>query len=161
MYLSGNESNFTRNENVPCLVYVIEWFRKQFGIDKHNLILLTYKNLSCLRCKWNLCESWFIPNCTRKIIWLLVNSNIHASQISALNFNFLTVWNYWRALSQSVCWKWRNEKKNYEIKTGCFSSKSTFVQNFNHICSLFNWKWQRKRQLSILAVFWVLKPTNL
>ena len=64
-------------------IRVITWFRVQFGINKHEQIFQRLQKIARARrasaiCSlWKICECLFIPNCTRKIIWLLVN-NIHA-----------------------------------------------------------------------------------
>ena len=52
----------------------------QFGINKHQQIFLRLQKIARARrasaiCSlWKVCECLFIPNCTRKIIWLLVNN---------------------------------------------------------------------------------------
>ena len=57
-----------------------KWFRVQFGINKHEQIFQRLQKIarahraSAICSLWKICECLFIPNCTRKIIWLLVNN---------------------------------------------------------------------------------------
>ena len=52
----------------------------QFGINKHEQIFQRLQKVARARrasaiCSlWKVCECLFIPNCTRKIVWLLVNN---------------------------------------------------------------------------------------
>ena len=52
----------------------------QFGINKHEQIFQRLQKIargrraSAICSLWKICECLFIPNCTRKIIWLLVNN---------------------------------------------------------------------------------------
>ena len=68
--------------NICILVEVITWFRVQFGVNKHEYIfqILTKLHEPVRRVQFVILEKinkcLFNPNCTRKIMWLLIN-NIH------------------------------------------------------------------------------------
>ena len=76
---------------------MIKWFRVQFGINKHEQILQSLQKIARARRASAICslrkiyEYLFIPNCTRKIIWLLVN-NIQVTISVTLQYFFRDKW---------------------------------------------------------------------
>ena len=81
----------------------------QFGINKHEQIFQRLQKIARARrasaiCSlWKICECLFIPNCTRKIIWLLVNTSdnfCHASVFYVTNEGHQLLQLYWMKIWQ-------------------------------------------------------------
>ena len=78
----------------------------QFGINKQEQIfqrlqkIASARRTNCAICSlWKICKRWFIPNCKRKIIWLLVN-NIQVTISATLQY---FTWQRVNKLLQ-LCW---------------------------------------------------------
>ena len=122
-------------------VYVIKWFRVQFGINKHEQIFQRLQKIVV----WKICECLFIPNCTRKIIWLLVNNiQVTISVFYVTNGGNQLLQLYWIKI-----WPEFKRKKSFTLSKSCMKTEQFLLAVFTHCWIMKNLTTkQRKNSLA-------------